>query len=236
VTSAGYEVIELMEALGRPLDEWQQRFHIGGLGELADGSWAATRLSLWVSRQTGKTMGVLLPLALAGLFLLGERKIVWSAHQYRTTQEAWLETRELVREVPELHRQVAQYRETNGEQGLWLRNGAKLQFTARSKQAIRGFTGHRLLLDEAQELTEAEMAAIFSVGAATSLSPTPPQVVFTGTPPDTSDAWAYRLRADGEAQHPRTAHVDFGLDLQPDKDGRYDEAELADRDIQILEA
>ena len=231
VTSAGYEVIELMEALGRDLDEWQRRFHIGGLGELADGSWAATWLSLWLPRQNGKTDGILQPLALAGLFLFGERKIVWSAHEYKTIAESFQKTRDLVRSVPELHEQVAQYRETNGEQGIWLRNGAKLQFSARTKSATRGFAeANRLLLDEGQELTEAQMAAVVPTTAATSMSQAPPQVVVAGTPPDNPAAWCYTLRADGEAQHPRTAHMDFGLDLQPDKDGMYDPAELADRD------
>jgi hypothetical protein len=56
--------------------------------ERADGKWAAFEVGLNVARQNGKG-SILEARELAGLFLLGERLIIHSAHEFATSLEAF---------------------------------------------------------------------------------------------------------------------------------------------------
>lgn len=213
VSSAAPEVIDLAASAGLLLDPWQQYVLTHGLGELRDGQWAATKVSCWVPRQNGKG-GIIEALELGWLFLLQEKLILHSAHEYKTSQEAFLRIKGLVENTPDLDRRVNRYWQANGEQGIELTRaagGARLRFIARSRGSGRGFSGDKNILDEAQELTGQQMAALLPT-----LSARPnPQLWFFGTPPAEPDAWAYGMREDGEAGVPRMAHFDWGADLDP---------------------
>lgn len=212
-SSAAPEVIDLAASAGLVLDPWQEFVLTHGLGELPGGAWAATKVSCWVPRQNGKG-GVIEALELGWLFLLGERLILHSAHEYKTAQEAYLRIKGLCESTPDLDRRVNRYWQANGEQGIELTKsagGARLRFVARSRTSGRGFSGDKNILDEAQELTAQQMAATLPT-----LSARPnPQLWFFGTPPSEPDAWVYGLREDGEAGTARMAHFDWGADLDP---------------------
>lgn len=211
VSSAAPEVIGLAESAGLVLDPWQQLVLTHGLGELADGRWAATKISTWVPRQNGKG-AIIEARELAGLFLFRERLILHSAHEYKTSQEAFIRIKELIQNTPDLDRRVHRFHEANGEQGIELTRaagGSRLRFVARSKGSGRGFSGDLIILDEAQALVAAMMAAMLPT-----LSARPNhQMWFFGTPPDDPAAWVYGLREDGEAGTERLAHFDWGADL-----------------------
>ncbi|MFO7164872.1 MAG: hypothetical protein DIU75_016205 [Mycolicibacterium hassiacum] len=211
VTSAGQEAIELAASAGLHLDPWQQYVLMHGLGETADGKWAAQKVSVWVPRQNGKG-AIIAARELAGLFLFGERLILHSAHEYKTAAEAYIRIKDLIQSTPDLDRRVNKYWQANGEQGIELTKaagGGRLRFIARSRGSGRGFSGDLNILDEAQELTQAQMAALLPT-----MSARPnPQIWFFGTPPSDPGAWVYNLRADGEAGAPRLAHFDWGADL-----------------------
>lgn len=206
------EVIALAASAGLHLDEWQKYVLTHGLGATPDGRWTAKKVSCWVPRQNGKG-AIIEALELAWLFMWGEDLIVHSSHQHRTSARAYIRLERLIRSAPHLHRKVRQYRQANGEQQIELRDGRMLQYTTRSASAIRGFSTGKLILDEAQELTAEQMAAILP---AVSAMPNW-QVWFFGTPPNDPDAWAYGLRSDGEAGTARLAHLDWGADLDPTK-------------------
>lgn len=213
VTSAGQEFVDLAESAGLCLDPWQQYVLTHGLGETAGGRWAAFKCSCWVPRQNGKG-GVIEALELGWLFLTRERLVLHSAHEYKTAQEAFLRIKELIQSTPDLDRRVQKYWQANGEQGIELTRdagGGRLRFVARSRGSGRGFSGDKNVLDEAQELTAQQIAALLPT-----MSARPdPQVWFFGTPPDDPGAWCYGLRDDGEAGVPRMAHFDWGADLDP---------------------
>ncbi|MEV4474661.1 hypothetical protein [Nonomuraea sp. NPDC049504] len=211
VTTAGPEAIDLAKSAGLHLDPWQQFVLTHGLGETAEGLWSAPKLSVWVPRQNGKG-AILEARALAGLFLLRERLILWSAHEFKTAAEAFIRIKELIQGTPHLHKRVRRYWEGNGEQGIELHQsagGSRLRFVARSRGSGRGFSGDLIILDEAQELTGAQMAAMLPTISARPNA----QVLFTGTPPDDPTAWCYGLKEDGEAGVERLAHFDWGADL-----------------------
>lgn len=229
VSSAAPEFIDLAASAGLQLDPWQQYVLTHGLGERANGTWASFKNSVWVPRQNGKG-GVIEALELGWLFLTRERLIMHSAHEYKTAQEAFIRIKELVQQTPDLDRRVNRYWQAAGEQGIELTRsagGGRLRFIARSRGSGRGFSGDKNILDEAQEITEQQMAALLPT-----MSARPdPQIWFFGTPPETADAWAYGLREDGESgADPRLMHMDWGADLDPtDPDQR--KAAAADVDL-----
>ena len=177
-TSAGNEAVELARSAGLVLDEWQADVLEHALGERADGKWAALEVGLIVPRQNGKG-SILEALELAGLFLFGERLILHSAHEFKTAREAFLRILSLVENTDELRKRCKKPRTSHGEEGIELLNGNRLRFVARSTGSGRGFTGDRVILDEAYNLTAEAMAALFPT-----LSARPnPQVWYTSSAP-----------------------------------------------------
>lgn len=205
--SAAPEVIALAARAGLRLDLWQQHVLTHGLGQQVNDQWTATKVSCWVPRQNGKG-GIIEALELSWLFLFDEELIVHSAHQHRTSQKAYDRLENLIRRTPDMHRRVKQYRQANGEQQIELHDGRLLQYTTRSRTAIRGFSANKLVIDEAQELTTEQNAAMMPTVSAIDNH----QIWFFGTPPDDQAAWCYGLKEDGEAGSPRLAHFDWGLD------------------------
>lgn len=212
-TSAGQEFVDLAASAGLVLDPWQQYVLVHGLGERPDGRCAATKCSVWVPRQNGKG-AIIEALELGWLFLTRERLILHSAHEFKTSSEAFIRLKELIQSTPDLDRRVNRIREANGEQGIELTRsagGGRLRFVARSRGSGRGFSGRKNILDEAQEITTQQNAAMMPT-----LSAQPdPQAWYFGTPPEDATAWCYGLKEDGEAGAARVAHFDWGADLDP---------------------
>lgn len=178
VTSSGVEAVELAASVGVFLDPWQQLFLTDCLGERVDGKWAAREAGLLVARQNGKGE-VLLCLGLAGLFLLEERLVMHSAHEFKTAAEAFLRIKTVIDGSDDLRRQVKTIRTSHGEEGIELTDGRRLRFVARSKSSGRGFTGDRIILDEAQQLP---MRAVRALIPTLRARPNP-QIIYTGTVP-----------------------------------------------------
>jgi hypothetical protein len=220
----------LAEAAGLVLDPWQRYVLKHGLAEQADGKWAAREVACWVPRQNGKG-SIIEARVLAGLFLFGEKRILWSAHEYKTAQEGFLRIRDLVEGTPELNALVKRFWEGSGEQGIELVSGQRLKFIARSRGSGRGFSGDLVILDEAQELTLLQMKALFSTMSAKTIDGDP-QIWYFGTPPESPTAWCYGLRDDGEAGKPRLAYFDWGLgDVEMHLSEDEQLAKYADRDL-----
>lgn len=233
MASTGPDAIALAAVAGLRLDEWQQTVVTEGLAERADGRWAASECCLMVPRQNGKG-GVIEALALTWLFLLQDKVIIWSAHEYRTAANGFKRIKALIRQTPTLDKRVEAVREVNGEQQILTKSGSVLQFNTRSRSALRGFTGDKLILDEAQELTEPQMAAIMPTGSARSLEVPGPQFWYFLTPPDNPTAWCYCLRQsiiDGDDDF---AGWDWGLDALPGPDGLYP-AEILDSEDAVVQ-
>lgn len=136
------------------------------LGLRADGEWAATRCGLVVPRQSGK--GVILEVVvLAKTVLLGER-VLWTANEVRTMQEAFQRFRAVLDATPALSALVKSARTANGQERIQFTNGAEVKFTARSKSA-RGLGFRTIVAGEAQELgyltTGAMMPTLSGQGA-----------------------------------------------------------------------
>jgi phage terminase large subunit-like protein len=160
-SSAGQDAVELAASAGLVLDPWQAGVLEGALGEREDGKWAASEVGLIVPRQNGKG-GILEARELAGLFLFGERVLLHSAHEFKTSTEAFRRLRDLVVNTDDLMRQVAPrgIHTAHGDEGIELRSGQRIRFVARSTGSGRGFTGDCIVLDEAYNLRAADMSAM----------------------------------------------------------------------------
>jgi len=164
---------------GLDLDPWQQYVLRNSLGERADGKWAAFEVGLVVSRQNGKG-SILEARELAGLFLLGERLIVHSAHRFDTSLEAFQRLLNLIEAAPELSRRVKRVSRSHGEEGIELDNGQRIRFRTRTAGGGRGFTADCIILDEAMVIPDAMLRALLPTLSARAN----PQIWYTGSAVD----------------------------------------------------
>jgi hypothetical protein len=179
VSSAGEEAVELARMAGLVLDPWQEFVLAASLSERADGKWSAFEVGLVVSRQNGKG-SILEARELAGLFLLGERLLIHSAHQFDTSLEAFSRLESLIADNDEFSSRVKKITRSHGEEGITLTNGQRVRFRTRTKGGGRGFSCDCLILDEAMILPTSSHGALLPT-----LSARPnPQVWYTGSAVD----------------------------------------------------
>lgn len=201
MSSAGREAVDLAEMAGLNLDPWQRLVLEEALGECEEvywneileaerRKWAALEVGLVVGRQNGKG-AILEARELAGLFLLGERLIIHSAHQFDTSLEAFQRILFLIENTPDLDREVFRVSRSHGEEGIELKSGQRLRFRTRTKGGGRGFTCDCLILDEAMYLGAPMVGALLPT-----LSARPaPQIWYTGSAGDKESTQLGRVRA-----------------------------------------
>lgn len=195
--AAAEEAIELADAYGIcdgfPLSESQRITLRAGLGERADGSWAATRVADFGPRQgTGKNDKIAAR-ELAGLILFGEKLIIHTAHEFPTANEAFLRLVAVFDNWDDLRRRVSRIRYANGEQGIEFTNGQRLKYRARTGGSGRGFAKADLVVyDEAQHLSREHVAAS---GPAKLANPNS-QTWYAGSGGLSTSAVAHKLRRD----------------------------------------
>jgi hypothetical protein len=182
VSSAGAEAVELCAMAGLHLDPWQALVLTNALGERPDGKWAAFEVGVNVARQNGKD-AILEARELTGLFLLGERMIIHSAHMFDTSLEHFRRLLELIEGTPDFDRRVKRVSRSHGEEGIELRGGQRIRFRTRTKGGGRGFSGDLVMLNEAMDLPEASIGALMPTMAARSMTGNP-QVWYAGSAVD----------------------------------------------------
>ena len=208
IGSLGREIADLSSLAGLDLDPWQVWVMEQAMTKRADGKWAAFEVGLVVSRQNGK--GSLLEAReLAGLFLLGERLIIHSAHQFDTSLEAFGRILMLIEQTPDLESEVSRVVRSHGEEGIELKNGQRLRFRTRTKGGGRGFTGDCLILDEAMYLGAQQIGALMPT-----LSARPnPQLWYTGSAGDKDSTQLGRVRARAlRGDDPRLFYAEWSID------------------------
>jgi len=180
--SDGTGAAMLMQEYGYTLDEWQQLVVNCWLGKDKHGNYTVTSAGLSVPRQNGKNVCIEAR-EFYGLVVNGE-KVLHSAHQMRTTKKAFRRLAAMFTDKrhPEIVKAVKKIRYGIGEESIELNNGGIIEFTARSRQAARGYDGISLVVyDEAQELTDDQAEAIMAVLSASATGTR--QLIYTGTPP-----------------------------------------------------
>jgi phage terminase large subunit-like protein len=103
-------------------------------------------------------------------------------------------------------------RASHGEEGIELKDGSRLNFVARSRTSGRGFSGDKLILDEAQEIDPEDIASSLPMLAA---RPNP-QIIYAGTVNDSADHLR-KVRDRAEVgDETRLAVTEFGSDAESD--------------------
>lgn len=227
VSTLGPEVADFMRMVGAPLLPWQEHVCDVAFAQRADGKWAAYEVAIWLARQNGKGR-VTEAQELFGAYMLREKKIIHSAHLFDTSREAFLRLVEIIEGCDWLRKRTRKPIVARGSEAIPLTasaGGGEIKFKARTQHGARGFSGDRIVLDEAYALT---------VGHFKAMSPTlatipNAQITYTSSPPDEktgplpADAMAPSVRRRGlSGTEPRLASFEWS----PGKD-----ANPADRDV-----
>lgn len=200
---------------GLSLDGWQETVLRVGLGERADGLWAARMVGVSAPRQNGKTE-VIVARLLAGLTILDEELIVVSAHRQDTSREVFFRLVNVIESNPGLERRVDFIARSEMREFIRMKDGREVRFKARSAGSGRGFSCDCLLLDEAQILSEAAWSAILPT-----MSARPnPQVWMFGTPPTPLDDGEvfWRIRESGMSGASKVAYAEWSAAEGDDPD------------------
>lgn len=148
----GYELIEFADAIGWPLDPWQ-RWAAIHMGELTEEGLPRFRVVLiLVARQNGKTLLCRI-LILYWMFVDRHEWILGTHTDRQQAKKSWRKVVEMARGIEVLQREMPRVhtRETIGEEDFFNDHGAHYFFRAPGRNAGRGDTLPRILLDELRE-------------------------------------------------------------------------------------
>lgn len=163
-----------------------------------------------VARQNGK--GTLLEVRqIAGLFVLGERLQIHSAHEFKTCYEHFRRVKDLIQSCPLLEAEllpVTGVRTGAGDQAIETRSGNRLRFIARSRTSGVGFSADTVYLDEAFLLDDVTMGALMPTMSARPNS----QMWYTSSAPHEDSPVLHRLRRRALDNDPRLFYVEWGND------------------------
>ncbi|MGL5908693.1 MAG: hypothetical protein ACRCZP_01745 [Phycicoccus sp.] len=224
----------LMRLSGQPMDPWQRDALDDLLGVGADGKWASLEWCEVCPRQNGKS-AIMEARALAGLLLLDEQMIMFSAHEYKAAIEIFRRLQQRIAELVRLGHAGPGTRfgkikiwNSHGDEGFErIDTGQRMRLLARSKGSGRAFAGDCVLIDEAYALSEDQIAAMMP----TVLARPNPQIVYASTPPLTgaTGEHLYGLRERALSDGPGAlTYRDWGVAGVLE---RLDEVDLDDRDL-----
>ena len=200
----GPEVGELCDLIGFGPDAEQQMLLDDIFALDGRGMSAAFEVAVVACRQNLKT-GLFKQAAIGWLFVTDQRLIVWSAHEFRTSQEAFRDMEQLIAGNPMLAKRIKNIYRGNGDEAIELHSGSRLIFKARTKGGGRGLTGSKVILDEAFALKPEHMGALLPT-----LSAVPDPQVLYGSSAGNADAATLRaIRDRGRAGDPRMAYAEW---------------------------
>ena len=173
--SQSADLLEWAESIGYDLDDWQQWLLTEGCGTRPDGRWSAFEVMAILSRQNGKNQDLEVR-ELGGLFVLGEKLVIHTAHEFKASVEHFRRVRDTVDSHDGLRRRVKSVTTSHGDEAIELRPvptlifgpgakrirrsvAARLRFLARSRGSGRSFTADCVVYDEAMILSDEQVGA-----------------------------------------------------------------------------
>jgi hypothetical protein len=173
--SQSADLIEWGASVGYELDDWQEWLLTEGCGTRPDGRWSAFEVMAILSRQNGKNQDLEVR-ELGGLFVLGERLVIHTAHEFKASVEHFRRVRDTVDSYDGLRRRVKSVTTSHGDEAIELRPvptlifgpgakrirrsvSARLRFLARSRGSGRSFTADCVVYDEAMILSDEQVGA-----------------------------------------------------------------------------
>jgi len=219
-SEAASEAVDLATAAGIHLDDWQRHVLEVGLGERADGSWAAMEVAVVVPRQNGKNE-ILAARELAGIVLFKDDLITHSAHRADTTLEQFRKMERLAEEFDDFHRLVKHVSRVNGHEQIELKGGRRIRFVSRQRNPGRGFSGSVVVLDEAFDLNAKAIGSLIPTLSTRRMA----QVWYASSPPHEDSRVLHGVcRRGREREGTRLAYFEWAnpKDVDPaDRDAQY---------------
>jgi phage terminase large subunit-like protein len=152
------EVADLAEKIGLPLIPWQRWVLEDLLTVNDDGLWVKRTGIILVSRQNGKTHLARM-LILAHLFLWNTKNVLGMSSNRNMALDTFRNVAYTIEDNPFLKDQVRQIRLANGQESITLKNGARYEIAAATRDAPRGKSCGFLYLDEIREWSEEAFTA-----------------------------------------------------------------------------
>ena len=143
---------------------------------------AAVTIGISRPRQNGKSYGALY--YSAWMAAVEGKNVLYSAHNGKTVRKFFKQLAVLFdspTKYPDWYAQVERITRKTGEEGIYLRSGAYIEFATRTNGGARGGSYSIIIIDEAQELTDVQLDALLPTASATG---DVPQIIYIGTPPN----------------------------------------------------
>lgn len=219
VATAWPRVRETCRKIGWRFDAWQDATGRLILAKREGGAWAADLSLLSIPRQVGKSY--LLGCIIFALCLLTPKlRVIWTSHHTATTEEMYEAMKELAahqRVAPSVVKCVALQ---GSRWRIVFRNGARIDFGARSQGFGRGKAKVGVLvLDEFQHITGRALANL----APTTNQAENPLILCAGTPPGpevSGEAFTMRRTAALDGLSSDAVYIEFSADGDADLDDR----------------
>lgn len=175
-------------------------------GETADGMPSAPEVAVVAPRQNLKSAALEIA-ALMDLFVVGVELAVWTAHEFKTARKSFEDMRRRILRNPE-YAARAEFRDSHGEEAIFLDTGERLEFHARSGGSGRGFTCQRLTLDEWMYGQEGDLGAL----APTMFTIPDAQIRYASSAGKVKSAALRQIRERGRQGDPALAYVEYGAE------------------------
>lgn len=213
------EILAFAREHGADLDDWQADVVDAFSGTL-DGELVSTTNVLTVARQNGKSE-IGMWRALYGLFVLRKRLILFSSHQWASSNEIFLRMRAIIEENEDLAAQVKYTRLAPAQLGFELETGERILFLTRSRAAARGFSANEIYFDECHFLSEAAHASLKPSAAGKSAQEAVQFFYFASAPDQTRHPDCFvltRLRQHALEGTEGIAYVEFNAGIVDEDD------------------
>lgn len=161
----GGESAELVTLAGFPPNPEQRLCLDHSYGFDRRGRLVDFEIAIIAARQNLKT-GFLIQRGLTDAFLIGVPVTVWSAHEFKTTEESYIQLKAIIEACPDLDNRVFKMPQGKGDQSIILRGkgrgtlGPRIVFKARTNVGGKGLAGDRIYLDEAFALKAVHMGSL----------------------------------------------------------------------------
>lgn len=216
----------MAEAYASPLDPWEADVLDAWLAHDEQGRPIAITCGLSVPRQNGKNYCIEI-FELFCASVLGWH-VLHTAHEVKTSMKAFRRVCEYFSgptAKPELAAMVKSIRRTNGQESIELTNGGIIEFSARSRNAARGFDDVQVLvLDEAQEVQPEHMEALNAVLSASSTGTRIEIWTGTPTPPNSPGTVMASVRESAiSGELPRCVWHEWSVEAPPAATATFDD-------------